>query len=262
MDDLKLDLAEVSSWFETHQDNPFVLVHISAAALPRVVRHLPGIVRRCYILDDSARQNAERIGRPVSEVVASRLPDAGSVMSGDFGEIIAYLHRSAMVPGAIGPKKWRLKHDRTKPTPGSDVVHFVLPQWPEATESDRLVCSEVKSKATAGVFEPIKEALEHSGKDVTGRMAKTLVWMRERAMTTDLGDIQLAQLERFINLSDHPPAARQYFAVAVIDGALAPDELSKVPNDLPSDRGLVVILVPTLKEAYTSVFEAAAGSLV
>lgn len=261
MDDLSLDPTEIASWFAEEHGAPFILTRVSAETVARWLQALPPIVRRCYILDNTVEQNAARLDCTRGEIIASVLPDHGSVMSGDFGEIVAYLHRSSVVAGAFGPKKWRLKHDRTKPTPGSDVVHFVLPDWPNTTDRDFLVCSEVKSKATEGQFAPITTALSHLAKDVTSRLAKTLVWLRERAMTTDLGDVQLAHLDRFINLSDHPVARREFVAVAVIAESIAPDELLTVPAQLPADRTLVVIVVPQLRDTYMSVFDAATLSL-
>ena len=73
-------------------------------------------------------------------------------MAGDFGEILVFLYHAAEEHpmAVIGPKKWRLKQDRTKPTPYLDVVHFVVPTWPDSSEHDCLVCSEVKTKSTAG----------------------------------------------------------------------------------------------------------------
>lgn len=114
-------------------------------------------------------------------------------MSGDFGEILVYLYQAAKEHPveAIGPKKWRLKQDRTKPSPHSDVVHYVLPSWPTPSAQDVILCAEVKTKATAGKTAPIKEAIEGCENDRTGRLARTLVWLRERALTEDLGDIEL-----------------------------------------------------------------------
>ena len=73
-------------------------------------------------------------------------------MAGDFGEILVMLYHAALEQPTeiLGPKKWRLKQDRTKPAPYSDVVHFVVPSWPQSSDQDRILCSEVKTKSTAG----------------------------------------------------------------------------------------------------------------
>ncbi len=64
-------------------------------------------------------------------------------MSGDFGEILAYVYLAGMRHGQIvGPKRWRLKEARTKSAPYSDVLQFVLPQWPVASNADILTGAE------------------------------------------------------------------------------------------------------------------------
>lgn len=97
-------------------------------------------LRRCYIADAVLDFHTERTGRPKSELLAAKLPDRGSVMAGDFGEILVFLYHAALEHPltVIGPKKWRLKQDRTKPAPYSDVVHFVMPSWPLA--SNKIAC--------------------------------------------------------------------------------------------------------------------------
>ena len=116
-------------------------------------------VRRCYVSDIVVKERAEATGASEEELIKAKLPDAGSTMSGDFGEILVDFYQAAktLPKAAIGPRKWRLKQDRTKPAPYSDVVHFVLPSWPSPGPDDLLLCSEVKSKATAGNFAPIRK---------------------------------------------------------------------------------------------------------
>jgi hypothetical protein len=264
MDDLGYDPATVRLWFPHTRDVPYVLIHVSAEATGIWRESLPVLVRRCYLVDDAIVRNAARLGRPRAEIVASKLPDPGAVMSGDFGEIVAYLYQSGVSypASAIGVKKWRLKQDRSKAIPYSDVIHFVLPDWPSASADDILMCSEVKSKATVSEWSPIPQALKDIEKDVTSRLAKTLVWLRERAQTEDLGDIQIAHLNRFINTSDYPLATRRFRAVAVVCDSVVDAELLTVPHPLPPDRTLIVIVVPQLKETYSIIFEAAATSIV
>jgi len=215
-------------------------------------------VRRCYIDDALLDQRAQATGRPKSDLVAAKLPDRGSTMAGDFGEILVFLYHAAAEPGVelIGPKKWRLKQDRTKPAPYSDVIHFVLPHWPEASTDDRILCSEVKTKSTNGDFTPIRSAIADCEKDRTSRLAKTLVWLKERALYEDLGTTTVAHLERFTKGTDHPEAQKQFRAVAVVCASLVDDELADAPGEEPTDHTVVVIAVPDLKQRYEDVFDA------
>ena len=258
MRDLGLDPANFAPWFSSEHQSPYVLVRVSdehAAAWADVL----GVpVRRCYIDDVLLDQRAQATGRPKSELLAAKLPDRGSTMAGDFGEILVFLYHVATEPGIelIGPMKWRLKQDRTKPAPYSDVVHFVLPHWPEASTDDRIICSEVKTKSTNGDSTPISSAIADCEKDRTSRLAKTLVWLKERALHEDLGTTTVAHLERFTKATDHPEAQKQFRAVAVVCASLVDDELADAPEEEPTDHIVVVIAVPDLKQRYEDVFDA------
>lgn len=259
MIDLGIDIAILPPWFEHQQEVPYVLIRVSAEHAAAWADVLGVPLRRCYVTDVDLEQNAQRTGRPQSELLAAVLPDPGSTMAGDFGEILVYLYHGAQqYPTAvIGPKKWRLKQDRTKPAPYSDVIHFVVPAWPQSTENDLLLCSEVKTKSTDGESTPIAASIADCEKDRTSRLAKTLIWLRERAHGEALGSTTIAHLERFINATDHPPAQKRFRAVAVVCSSLVDGELTDAPNEAPTDYAVVVISVPNLKQVYESVFNAA-----
>jgi len=256
MIELGLEIADLVACFEVEQEAPYVLIRLSAEGTDAWPQSFAAAVRRCYLTDESIGENAARTGRPRAEIVAAALPDPGSTMSGDFGEIVVYVYHAVCEhpTEVIGPKKWRLKQDRTKPAPYSDVIHFVLPEWPNPSERDRLLCSEVKAKATAGTSTPITDAIADSQKDRTSRLAKTLVWLRERALNQDLGTTTLDHLDRFINATDHPQARTHFRAVAVICASLIDDELCEVPEELPAEHSLVVLAVPNLKALYEAVY--------
>ena len=261
-DDLDFDIGRALQWFPHTQDEPYVLVHVSEGHVRTWVDDLQILLRRCYITDALVEERAAKLGVSRSEILAAKFPDPGSTMAGDFGEILVYLYQAAKEHPqvAVGPKKWRLKQDRTKPAPHSDVVQFILPCWPTPSPLDVLLCSEVKTKSTDGTFAPIKVAIEGSTKDRTSRLARTLVWLRERALIEDLGDISIAQLERFINTTDHPAATKRFQAVAVICSSLVAAELSDAPTEVPASYEVVVISVPQLYQVYNAIFDAARQS--
>ncbi|MDZ4064549.1 MAG: Hachiman antiphage defense system protein HamA [Coriobacteriia bacterium] len=258
-DDLDFSTDVVASWFERESDTPYSLVRVPDESAAEWTEALGVTVRRCYVSDTLLVARAKELGRPASEILAARLPDPGSTMSGDFGEILVYLFLACEAGPlvAVGPKKWRLKQDRTKPAPGSDVIHFVLPDWPLAGANDRLLCAEVKAKATRGVSKPIAAAIRDSEKDRTSRLARTLIWLRERALFEDLGDVDLEELDRFIEADKHPAFEKEYKAIAVVCTSLLEDELMDAPAEEPASYSVVVIAVPDLKAAYTRVYEVA-----
>lgn len=263
MDDLGFDFTHALGWFPHHQDQPYVHVKMSPLHAQQLATLMGVPLRRCYITDSDLAHNADRLQIPQSEVLRSKLPDPGSTMAGDFGEVLCYFYHSAkeLPANAIGPKKWRLKQDRTKPAPKSDVIHFVMPNRPYASAADSILCSEVKLKSTAGISTPITSAIEDCEKDRVSRLASTLVWLRERALTEDLGDVDVALLNRFLDAVDSPPASKRFRAVAVVCESLVNAELAAAPNAANPDFTLVVISVPNLRQTYTAVFAAASASV-
>ena len=120
-------------------DEPYVLIEVSEDHVRIWVDALKILLRRCYITDALLEKRAAQLGISKAEILAAKLPDPGATMAGDFGEILVYLYQAAKEypQVAVGPKKWRLKQDRTKPAPHSDVVQFVLPSWPTPSRARR-----------------------------------------------------------------------------------------------------------------------------
>jgi hypothetical protein len=259
VDELGLDVGLITNWFRDAGDPSYIVLEVDTEACASWPEGLAPAIRRCYISDEDLLAAAETSHLSHQEVIASKLPDPGSVMSGDFGEILAMIFQaSSEFPKKLqSPKKWRLKQDRQKPAPHADVVQFYLPAWPNVSSDDKIICTEVKTKATPGSFRPIQQAVLGREKDRTSRLAKTLVWLRERGITSNLGTTTIQQIDRFIKAAPNPPAVREYFALAVICNELATSELEEAKKVLPTDSGVVVIIVPKLKEAYTKVFESA-----
>lgn len=263
MDDLGFNFANAVGWFPHQQDQPYVLIRVSVQHAAQLAAAIEAPLRRCYITDATLAASAAQHGLTQRQVLATKLPDPGSTMAGDYGEIVGYFYQAAKeIPGnAIGPKKWRLKQDRTKPAPKSDVIHFIMPQRPQASTGDAVLCSEVKVKSTAGATTPIADAITDCEKDRVSRLASTLVWLRERATTEDLGDVNIPLLNRFIEAIDNPPAAKRFRAVAIVCDSLVNAELASAPVQASPDFTLVVISIPNLHAAYNAAFVAASVSV-
>lgn len=270
MHELDIDIKQVLAWFPQEKETPYILVRVTPDHANDWKNTLRDAVRRCYLTDDFLCQRIQLLetelqGTPEfrqAQIINSKLPDPGSTMAGDFGEILIYLYLSAKAhPKTVfGPKKWRLKQDRTKPAPGSDVIQFILPKWPIPSEHDELLCAEVKLKSTNGDSSPIKSAIDGCAKDRTSRLLKTLLWLRARAIGESLGTIQITHLNRFINAIDYPPAKKHFHAIAVIGSEFLDAELLTVPAKASSKYTLVVVAVPDLHTVYNSVFKAAKRS--
>ncbi|WP_060915354.1 Hachiman antiphage defense system protein HamA [Microbacterium oleivorans] len=259
MQELEVDFGDFGEVFSTAQTSPFTVIEIDSDQAAAFAERLGVPVRRCYISDAALKARVQETSTAAHEIVGSKFPDRGSTMAGDFGEILtALFHASREHPaGVLDPKKWRLKQDRTKPAPGSDVVQMILPNWPASSTSDRIICAEVKTKSTNGASTPIQSAIADSEKDSSRRFVKTLNWLKERALDTGLSTISIEQLDRFIHPVDHPEATREFRAVAVICASLVADELVDVVAPPAEERALIVISVPNLKDNYERVFGAA-----
>ncbi|MGY4712799.1 Hachiman antiphage defense system protein HamA [Mycolicibacterium sp. CBM1] len=264
MRDLGLDPESFVGMVTSSQQSDYVLIKMTAGFAAKLSPELGVAFRRCYITDGAVDQRVTETGATRREIVEVKLPDRGSVMAGDFGEILTSLvqaiedHQSEL----LDPRKWRLKNDRTKAAPRSDVVQFVLPEWPKASAYDRLICSEVKTKSTKSASSPILQAITDSEKDSDGRLVKTLVWLRERALDTGLETVSVSQLDRFIKAVDYPAAAREFRAVAVVCADLIESELKDTELPDLEGRSLIVLVVPDLKGTYESVYDSILETVV
>jgi hypothetical protein len=272
MQELGIDIEQVRAWFPHETETPYVLVRVAPEHANTWSAALDNAVRRCYLTDELVQSRAQQLeaelqGTPEfrqAQIINSKLPDAGSTMAGDFGEILIYLYLGAKAHPkiVIGPKKWRLKQDRTKPAPGTDVVQFILPTWPSPSDQDEILCAEVKMKSTSGASSPIESAIKDCAKDRTSRLSRTLQWLKERALSEPLGTVEIAHLDRFINATDHPPAAKRFHAVAVICSDLVEAELLNAPKKSSPEYTLVVVAGPTLQAVYTNVYDAVRTSTI
>jgi hypothetical protein len=266
MKELGLDLAEVSTFFIEQHDDPYVLVKVEASRTDEWTQLLGVPARRCYIADERLQAIVDAQGHTHRVVIETKIPPKGSVMAGDFGEIMTalYLASRAHPEETLEPKMWSLKADRTKASQGSDVVQLHLPDWPNASMNDRVMCAEVKTKSTNTKATPIADALADSAKDRESRLAKTLTWIRERAILGDTTTVRVEHLDRFIKADENPPAKFEFRAVAVISSELVADatsadvfaDLELPPKDVCT---LIVVSVPDLKKNYEKLFEQLLG---
>lgn len=252
MEDLGLDLDEMSMLFVETAGERHLLVEVSPESVEDWVARLGVPVRRCYFSDKhlDARVAA---GTDPTALASAYVPDDPSVMSGDFGEMLAAFYLASRDPEAIDPLKWRFKNDRNQSAPKSDVVRFSLPTWPVASAADSIECAEVKSKASRGSSKPIASAIADSATDRDGRLDKTLNWFKELALKGELSQLTVEQLERFIAPTDHGPYSKHFKAIAVIDAKYVAKQTESVP-EVPEQCALIVLSVTDLKQIYTAAY--------
>jgi hypothetical protein len=93
-------------------------------------------------------------------------------------------------------------------------------------------------------------------------LARTLLWLRDRAITGSAEGASIDQLNRFVETAGLPQAAKRFQAVSVVCESLVKAELAAAPAKASPDYTLVVIAVPDLKDTYTAVFGAAKNAVL
>lgn len=273
MEELGLDAATILGWFSDRtEEATYTLLRVSQEDAQKFPEELRDAIRRAYISDEGLHRRAVELEQQLqgsekdrqTQVIAALLPDPSATMAGDFGEIFFYICQATMEHPrvATGPKKWRLKQDRTKPAPKSDVLHFVLPTWPTPSADDEILCAEVKLKSTNRDSHPITKAIDDCAKDRTSRLASTLVWLKERAILESLGTINIAKLDRFIKNDQYQKAQKKFRAVAIISSNLIEVELANVPSERSPDYSLVIISIPNLHRVYNDAYVMAKATTI
>jgi hypothetical protein len=253
-----MDISEIFTSYELPDDAIDVRCH---ALQPEHVEafkgYLANVLPECYITHQHLKCRVEETGLDVSSILCNKLPDKGSVMSGDFGEILTLFFLNSECKSQTVPiKKWRYKQDRTKAAPHSDVVILYRKHnKKKVSKEDFVVCAEAKQKATNSAFNPIGSAIDGYQKDRNGRLARTLVWLKEKAIDIEAKDF-IDYIKRFTDLTK-VEYSRYFKATAIIDLNLLDDELTR-EIDLPEQNEhfeVIVLGIPDLKQFYETVFD-------
>ena len=257
------DLEIITHWFADHQMSD-VTIKVKTYVLNDnkhtyledfFVRAIPN----CYITTNFLKDRVSKTGLPASEILKNKLPDTPNIMAGDFGEILTLFYLSGERSESVKKiKKWRFKEDRNKAAPHSDVVILYKKYDNQASKSDFVICAEAKLKSTKSSFCPIKESTVGYDKDKTGRLARTLVWLKEKEI--DHGDLKsIAYIKRFTDDLLKTEFKKKYRAVTIIDRNFLDEELQK-PLKLPiqSDEFEVIVIgITDLKQLYERSFSRA-----
>jgi hypothetical protein len=253
---------EIIQYFEREdEDRGCCVLRLKKKERESFLSKLPSTYRNCYITDKKVEELFLRLKqtKTAKEIIESTLPDKGNIMSGEFGEITTYyiLKEEYRPLKLLGPKKWRWKVDRNKPIQYSDVILFYRNKKPSA--DDLLVVAETKAKATASKDNPILDAINGIKKDHISRLAKTLVWLKERYTVTEPNSDKIKFIERFINSQqeEYGQYTKHFKAVAVIDASFLDNELSEEidkPPQIGHDLEIIVISINSLKQAYETTY--------
>jgi uncharacterized protein DUF1837 len=261
------NLKDVATWFSPHT-KPDGSIEVRAQVLDDdktklledfMVREIPD----CYISTIDLVARTEETGLAAPDILKNKLPDPGSIMSGDFGEVVTLFFLGSESNKAVtSVKKWRYKQDRKKPAPHSDVILLYREDINNPSKKDFVICAESKAKATHSTFRPIEKSIQGYVDDKTGRLARTLVWLKEKAIDNEDSEY-LKFITRFADDLVDIEFSKKYRAVAIIDTEYLDDELVQL-IDLPvqgEEFEVIVLGITDLKKVYERSFSRAVGEV-
>lgn len=248
------------TWFENYQrlaDAIDVTAHILPPEKTALLEEfLVSNIPNCYITSELLADRMAAVGLTAPQIIQNKIPDRGSVMAGDFGEVTTLFflgsERSEAVKNIM---KWQYKQDRTKAAPHSDVLILHREDYEQASTNDFVICAESKLKSTRSPFSPIESSIAGYNLDKTGRLARTLVWLKEKEI--DHGSPEsIAFVERFTDEHLDTEYSKYFKAVAIIDRTFIDEELSKT-LELPvqnEEFEIIVLGISDLKDLYERTF--------
>lgn len=251
---------KISIWFDDYE-KPDGSIQVRAHFLSdEKLTHLENFLSKsipdCYISKTDLVARMSATGLSAAEILQNKLPDKGSVMAGDFGEIFTLFYLESEKKESLKKiKKWRFKQDRNKAAPHSDVVILYRESASQHSKNDFVICAEAKLKSTVSQFSPIEKSIEGYCSDKTGRLARTLVWLREKAIDHGSAE-EIANITRFTGDNLNTGYKKLYKAVAIVDRNYMNDELKK-SLDLPpqtEEFEVIVIGIKDLKNQYENSF--------
>lgn len=252
----------IASWFSEHlkpHDSVEVKVHVLDADNSKLEDFISHVIPSCYITKNTLDRRIKETGLSASEILKNKIPDPGNVMAGDFGEILTlYYLGNDRTEDVKKVKKWRYKQDRKKPAPHTDVIILSREKTDNASVNDFVICAESKVKSTNSKSEPIKNSIIGYESDKTGRLARTLVWLKEKAIENEKSST-IDFIRRFTDDLLDTSFNKYYRAVAIIDREYLDEELS-APLGLPhqSDEFEVIVIgINDLKNLYETCFSKA-----
>jgi hypothetical protein len=248
------------SFFEkvtVDSDISFVVLKLSRKKTHEFKLQLPLKFRRCYIADSTLEEQLRDPELTRTELFDAYLPDKGSIMAGEFGEILSYhLLKSIYLPIQLsGPLKWRFKPDAKRAVQYTDVVLYHLADPNAPSIDDLLIAAESKVKSTKTDKHPIQDAIDGSADDRTHRLAVTLAWLRRRAIKTN-NQVRRKIYDRFIKISAYGSYNRHFKAIALVDHDLLDQELSKGIDTAQcfEKTEILVVSIPDLQKLYECVY--------
>jgi hypothetical protein len=252
-DEQLVDDTDILQFFSYFEKNGF---HIYKLNIPDTESFLDAIkeeARKYYISDRDLAEKSEKNGISKKEFLEQYiLPSIGKIKSGDFGEIFScfsvrecYAQKGFIL---VCPRKFIWKMDRDKAMPFTDVVGFYREDITKASSNDFIVSVESKMKATNSSANRIQEAIDGAQKDRTTRLAKTLIWLKQKYARD--GNAEMHKFtKRYCDPVYQGTYNKIYEAFTIIDNKF---EATEIEKSVDNNDGITIIVISmdNLKNIY------------
>ena len=218
-------------------------------------------IRNAYISDKKIAQIEERYKTSRKEIIGKRLPDTASITSGDFGEILTfYLAQQTFASNAtITPMKWRLKDDKTKASPKTDIMLFYVSNLDVPSKDDILYSIEVKAFASHpyGKKCSIFEAVSGAENDRTSRAAETVTYLLTR-LEDKMAPLDLYKGVKRFEKPYYNTYKKIFNGVAVVEKEYLAKHIAHIPTDMLTNHpGIDIYCLPIkqLGKIYKKIYK-------
>lgn len=234
--------------------------------------------RQAYIDDEKLNERVMVYGTQRADEIQEQLPNPGDVMSGDFGEILAFYMACGIWESGVNvaPMKWRLKDKKKASSHYTDLVLFKLPDVNNPSVTDAMVTYEVKTRATSLTNTKYKkhkspkyktykddklectiiEAVFDAQKDAVERAAETIPYLLTRCKDERWDDLY-HKIYRF-SKANKVSYIKEHNAVAVVDIDTLNEQITRMPADLltqhPDVNKVYCVPMKNLKNIYEHVY--------
>jgi hypothetical protein len=247
--------TDIQQFFIYFEKNDFHVYRLNGADTESFLDAIKEEARKYYILDSELAEKSEEIGIGKSEFLEQYvLPSVGKIKSGDFGEIFScffvkehYAQKGFIL---VCPRKFIWKMDRDKAMPFTDVVGFYREDIAKASSNDFIVSVESKMKATYSPANRIQEAIDGAQTDRTTRLAKTLIWLKQKYARE--GNVEMHKFTvRYSDPVYQGTYNKIYKAFTIVDSKFEKTEIERPVNNNDGIT-IIVISMDNLKNIYES----------
>ncbi len=268
---------EILKHFQNKTDKDFVILALKDEEWEDFFNKLPDEFKDCFISEDDLKTRVKILSSTEKKELSEILPNEGNIMSGDFGEILAYHIFKELNKGVDGPKKWRWKESQNVAAPYSDVILYSIDNK-KYSNKDLLISAESKMKASKRKYSQafldddkkhvrIQEAINGAQKDYISRIAYSLGWIRKKykdellkATTQKSKYLELIKsIDRFFNSEkdEFGPYIKKVKAIALVDKDMLDYEIQQeivLPKIPDMDLEVYIVAIKDLQAMYEKLY--------